>query len=388
MKIVHICEIATVTDGHTYQDNLLPKYHVKCGYDTTIITHCYVQKETKYIKIDPGEYINSDGVKVVRLPIKNGRNGLSRFKRLKYLYKTIEDEKPDILFVHGCQYLDVDVLCNYKDKHPEVRMFVDNHSDFTNSGTNRLSYAVLHRIIWRHCAQKLVPYTEMFYGVLPARVDFLRNVYDIPSDKVELLVMGADDIEVQKAKDNKAQDDIRNRFDVNDGDILIVTGGKIDRFKSQTVQLMEVIQKINDPRLHLIVFGGVSEELKERVERNNYGNVHFIGWINASESYAYFEAADIVIFPGRHSVFWEQVAGQGKPMIVRKWPGTEHIDLGGNVRFLNSDKPEEIENVLRELLTDSRAMEYMKRIAVEKGMVEFSYKDIALRSINGGVRKC
>ena len=37
------------------------------------------------------------------------------------------------------------------------------------------------------------PYVNKFYGVLPARVDFLINEYKLPKNKVELLVMGADD---------------------------------------------------------------------------------------------------------------------------------------------------------------------------------------------------
>ena len=381
MKIVHICAIGTITEGLTYQDNLLPKYHVKSGHAATIITHCYTREKDQYVKLAEGSSVNQDGVKVIRLGLSQGKDNLSRFKRLAHLYETIEAEQPDVMFVHGCQFLDVDVLCRYKRKHPTVKMYVDNHADFTNSATSKLSYEILHKIIWRNCAHKLVPYTEKFYGVLPARVDFLRDVYKLPSEKVSLLVMGADDAEVQRAKENGSREKIRARYGVRSGDILITTGGRIDSHKFQIAQMMEIVHQLSNPRLHLIVFGGVSDELKARVEASNHGNVHYIGWSNASESYTYFEAADIAIFPGRHSVFWEQVTGQGKPMIVRKWPGTDHVDLHGNVEFLQSDDPEELKQKLKELLEKKDKLQKMTEVAVENGMKVFSYADIARRSI-------
>ena len=66
--------------------------------------------------------------------------------------------------------------------HKNVIVFADNHADFLNSATNWISKNILHKIIWRYYAQMLVPYVKKFYGVLPARVDFLKEVYNIPSD--------------------------------------------------------------------------------------------------------------------------------------------------------------------------------------------------------------
>ena len=37
MKIVHLCISAFYIDNCSYQENLLPKYHAKMGYDVTII---------------------------------------------------------------------------------------------------------------------------------------------------------------------------------------------------------------------------------------------------------------------------------------------------------------------------------------------------------------
>ena len=88
-----------------------------------------------------------------------------------------------------------------------------------------------------------------------------------------------------------------------------------------------------------------------------------------------------MIFPGRHSVMWEQVAAQGIPMFVKKWEGTTHVDLGGNVKFINNDTVAEIQGMIENILNDKEEYEFMKKIATEKGMREFSYAGIAERSI-------
>jgi len=103
--------------------------------------------------------------------------------------------------------------------------------------------------------------------------------------------------------------------------------------------------------------------------------------VQARDSYPLFASADLVCFPGRHSVFWEQVAGQGIPMIVKDWPGTHHVDLGGNVIFLKEDDLKELEKRIRKVAFDCDLFTRMKKVAKEKGMKAFSYKDIAKRCI-------
>lgn len=52
MKITHICLNGPVTDNLQYQDNLLPKYHKKLGYDVSVITSKYVFNKEGQLTID------------------------------------------------------------------------------------------------------------------------------------------------------------------------------------------------------------------------------------------------------------------------------------------------------------------------------------------------
>lgn len=383
-KIVHVCLCGPVTDGFSYQENLLTKYHKHLGYEVSIITSEWIWGEDGKLKKDGRKYYRNEyDIPVIRLEIKGNKNIEAKLKRYEGVYQAVEKEKPDILFIHGCQFLDLWILRRYMEKHPKVRVFIDNHADFSNSGTNFLSKNILHKGIWKAGVKAVMPYIEKFYGVMPARVDFLVEMYGIPREKAGLLVMGADDEKVKKAEEEKLGEQIREKYGVAKEDFLLVTGGKIDYAKKQTIYLMEAVKEFADTRVKLLVFGSVEEELKKQVEDlQDNERVIYAGWIEAEDSYAYFAAADIVCFPGRHSVFWEQAAGQGIPMIVKYWEGTTHVDMGGNVQFLYKDSKEEIKQILENIIRDDKKIyKKMKEAALKSGKREFSYSEIAKRAL-------
>lgn len=381
MKIVHVMLCGPVTDGWSYQDNLLTKYHRKLGYEVTMITSQWIWGEKgSLVKLKKTNYQNENDVKVIRLPIK-GKDDFSRkFKRYEGLRQAMELENADILFIHGVSFCDVKIVTDYIRTHKINRVYVDNHSDFSNSGTNWISKNVLHKVIWKHYAQMLSPYVTKFYGVLPARVDWLVDMYNLPREKCELLVMGADDEKVEEAYKSESRVELRKKYGIAEDDFLIMTGGKIDPAKFQTIQLMKAVSQIENPKVKLIVFGSVSSDLQEQVKSLCTENkIMYIGWIKSDDSYKHFVASDLVVFPGRHSVFWEQVAGLGIPMICKYWPGTTHIDMGGNADFLYQDTVEEIQAKIDKVL-DSTTYWIMYHIAQEKRK-NFRYSEIARSSI-------
>lgn len=382
MKVVNVCLCGPFTDGWNYQENLLTKYQAINGNDVTVIASRWKWDNSGNLTItDNEDYINSDNVRIIRLSMIFRESMGNRLKKYKGLMDKLVDLKPDVIFVHGCQFRDSLTIIEYAKKYP-VKIIVDNHADESNSANTWLSKNLLHKIFWRYHAKKLVPFTEIFYGVLPARVDFLVNMYKIPRNKCKLLVMGADDQLVDMASNKKNIENIRFKHDISDEDFLIITGGKIDLAKQQTLLLMDAVNEIKVSSVKLIVFGSVVKELEEEVTKRCSDRVKFIGWVSPDDSYLYFASSDLVVFPGRHSVFWEQVAGQGIPMIVKDWDGTHHIDLGGNVKFLKTNSKEEIYNVISNVLDNKDEFSHMKKIAFNKGKNKFSYKQIALESLS------
>lgn len=380
IKIVHIC-MSQYSDGWTYQENMLTKYHRKEGNDVTIITSEYCYKEGKLVEDDKETFIDCNGCCVIRL--KRYKKGIfGKMPRYENFYSTLEKCAPDIIFSHGCQYVDIKNVKRYVEHNKDVKLYVDNHADFSNSATNWVSKNVLHKVIWKHYAQLVEPVTQKFWGVLPARVDFLIDVYELPKEKCDLLVMGGDDEKIGQSNEEDEIKKIRHQWKVKDDDFLIVTGGKIDKAKKDTLLLMEAVKKIDMANVKLLVFGSIDDDLKKTVNSLVDDNkIQLVGWIQPDQSYNYFAAANLVVFPGRHSVFWEQVAAQGIPMLVKEWDGTKHIDVCGNVIFLANVSTESIKNEILMLVKDKDKYNIMKLNAI-KTMNYFSYKEIAIRSIS------
>lgn len=385
MKIVHLCLGCFFPDHYSYQENMLPKFHKLLGYEVEVIASLATfDKNGKASFLKEGRiYQNEYDIKVTRLDYKKPAKVYRTLKRYIGTYETLKKADASILFIHGCQFMDMDVVVKYIKQYPCTKVYVDNHADFSNSGTNWLSRNLLHRVLWRRAAHMIEPFASKFYGVLPARVDWLVDMYKLPREKCELLVMGADDEKVKEATAPEIRQQIREKYRIQENDFLIMTGGKIDSAKAQTLQLMEAVARIKKQRVKLIVFGSVTPELLEQVKNRCVENkVFYIGWVTSDESYKYFAAADLVVFPGRHSVFWEQVAGIGIPMLCKYWEGTTHVDLGGNVEFLKENSVTEIEEKIEELVACPEKYNMMKKVAIEKGMETFSYRKIAERALS------
>lgn len=380
MKIVHLCLGAFFPDNYSYQENMLPKFHKKQGYEVEVIASLETfdnDGKTCYYN-EAKQYTNENDVLVTRLNFKSPDKIYKKLKRFSGLSQALEKAKPDILFIHNVQFLDIDKVVSYLKKNRNVKVFCDNHADFTNSAKGFISRNILHEIIWKHCAQSIEPYTTKFYGVLPARVDFLREVYDLPKEKCELLVMGADDDRVSQASDPAVRKAVRERYGIKNDEILLVTGGKIDHNKPQTLTLMKAVNKINNPKIKLTVFGSVVPELKEKFNSLLSDNVIYSGWKKSDDIYDEFAAADIVVFPGLHSVLWEQAVAMGKPCIFKKINGFTHVDIGGNCLFFENDSVDEYINKIK---LSIEKLDEIKNAAETHGKEKFSYNNIAKRSV-------
>lgn len=384
MKIVHLCLGNFYVDNHTYQENLLPKAHKHLGYEVEIIAGTWGFDKTS-IKENAqkiGEYINEYGIKVTRLKYRWNNPVGQILKTYKDTYCVIQKAKPDILFVHGCQFWDLKKVIKYREKHPDVKIFIDNHADFNNSGRNWFSKYILHSILWRKLVQQIEPYTNKFYGVIPARVKFMTDVYHLPKNKCKLLELGADDELIQKSTSSEIRSTIRAKYGFDKNTFLIVTGGKINWARPETLNLMEAIQKIDNSNIQLVIFGKVADELKEHFYKLcESSKIKFVGWLNAEESHFLMASCDLAVFLGLHSVMWEQACALGIPCIFKELDDVNHVDLGGNAIFLKDVSPHSLSTELEQIFANPKKLQTMKKVAQSKGYKKFSYIEIAKRSL-------
>ncbi|MHA8084011.1 glycosyltransferase family 4 protein [Aquirufa antheringensis] len=382
MKIVHLCLSSFFIDDYSYQENMLPKYHVKQGHDVTVIASLVSFDKFGKPCLLSGEssYITSDNFKVIRLDYKKPLYQINKYIRLyRNTYAKIKSESPDLIFIHDFSFFDILSVIFYICNNRKVKVFVDCHTDFINSAQSWISKYIFHYFLWMCIGKILSNFVVKFYGVTPLRCDFLRDVYRIDKSKIELLVMGVDD-DILKGK---VVDEIRlkltKRLNFKNDDFIIVTGGKIDDKKNIHL-VMQAVANLGLEKVKLVVFGVVAPEMRSVFERlllNN--NINFIGWLDTDEIIDLFISSDLIVFPGTHSVLWEQALGIGKPCIFKYWHGMDHVDMGGNCRFLYEDSVVELELLLSKLIYSS---EYFDMLNVANKVKEsFYYSVISRRAI-------
>ena len=388
MQIVHISIACFYIEGMGYQENILPRIHKQMGYDVSIITvqSCYNGIFKNPIGHRPvSTYYNEDGVEVTILPDNPVKNKYRQMfsRRSKGLYEKLKEITPDIIFVHGVQTFDTLDVLRYKKENPEVRLFADQHGDYYNMPVNTWKRYWYQRFVIGYIARKTARLVERFWGVTPWRVDYLLNVYKIPRNKVGLLVMGGDDSRIDFSQKEEYRKQLCEKLNFSTDDFIIVTGGKIDRAKNFHL-LAEAVKRLPS-FCKLVIFGRPTEEMAPYFAQLS-DKVQCVGWIPSDESYRYFLAADLGVFPGTHSVLWEQAVACGLPCIFKHWPGMEHVDVGGNAILL--DQPtvdaeyiDMLEQTISRLMGRDSEYEKMCQVAEQKGIKEFSYKEIARRAI-------
>ena len=387
MNITHICLCGAVTEELTYQDNLLPKYQKKLGNEVTVITSNWIyNNKGEIVTTNIGSKTNVDGIKIVRIKCSNTNNYYAKFKQFKDIIYVLDKSEPDFIFIHGVQFLDLIKICKYL-KNKNINVVADNHADYSNSGRNFISKHILHGIIWRYVVQKCDNIIMHYYGVMPARVDFLKERYRLSEHKISYLPMGADDEEIERVKDENFKLDMRERLGIGPENVVLVTGGKIDLAKKQTLLLMKAVKLLNNKNIKLLIFGSVDESIREDFEALlNNENIIYLGWANTKQSYDYFSIADVCIFPGRHSVYWEQVVGMGIPIICKHWEGTTHVNISDNAKFVYRDTVDEWIKILKDNVMNSNELELLKINAQNIHNKKFTYGEIAKQSLEYSCR--
>jgi 1,2-diacylglycerol 3-alpha-glucosyltransferase len=384
MRVLHCCLAQFYIDNYGYQENILPKMHKLQGHVVMIVASTETFTDNMNLGyINASSYFTEYNVPIHRLPYLNWLpHFLARKLRIyKGLEVILEQFQPEIIFLHDVQFLSIFSIVNYAKRNRNCVIYADGHTDFINSARGWVSKNILHKIIYKRCAKAIEPYTKKFYGVLPVRVDFYKEVYKINPKKLELLVLGGDLTEIDLNKKEEIRKEIREQLDIKHDDLVVITGGKIDSKKNVHL-LMAEINKIANDKIKLIVFGSVSEELKTEIEelaKSKY--IRFIGWKKSSDISNYLISSDIAFFPGTHSVLWEQSAALGLPGVFKYWEGMQHMDIGGNCIYLKEITEKKIRETLLNLYNNPEILNKMTLIAKNEGMKYFSYFDIAKRAI-------
>lgn len=388
MRIAHICLAAFYIDGFGYQENILPKLHRQMGNEVVIIasTQTYIE-HTRLGYLEPSSYLNEHGVQVHRLPYASWvpRRFRSKVRAYQGLEERLDEFQPDLIFVHDVQFWDLLAIRRYVRRRP-TPVYADCHADYVNSARGFVSRHLLHGLFYRQILQRVDPIIDRYLPTLPARADFLHEVYGLAREKMELLPFGADDTLIQGLDRAAVRRDVRSGLGIPDDAVVLVTGGKLDLRKNihTLIERFSVLRGSGQlAGMHLLVFGQPDASVQAALAGIDvHPDVHLQGWMQSGNIYKMFLAADLAIFPGTHSVLWEEAIGHGLGLVAHHWPGVHHLDLGGNLKFIHDASPPALDALLGDLWRDDALMvRAMTGVAAEKGPRVFSFSAIAAQAI-------
>ena len=385
MKIVHICLSGPYTDNWGYQENILPRMQVHLGHEVYVIANTDSfnnQANGQIIQMPAEEYTLADGVHVIRLK-KRILCPLPKLRNIFYVYDVynkLTKLQPDILFVHG---LNVG-FTNY-----QIRKFIRQNKRCKLYGDTHLfgeialipntwKRKIFFYGIFLHCMRVLRPYYDKIFAITPDCIDFARDYYELRDVPIELLPLGYDPSLCDWKHRESIRQQFREKYGLTPKDIVIIHGGKIEN-RRRTPQAVAAVAALKDPKVKLVIFGGIANEMKLKMEKllNQFsGTVLYLGKLSPKQYYEAYLSSDLGLFPGGQSVLWQEAIGCGLPLVVGKAKNIDYLNHSGNVAYVDGQSVDEITETLKDILYSSR-LQNMKKIAEGTGQEFFSYERIA-----------
>lgn len=393
MKILMLCDF--FNENLEYQENLLVKYYVKHGHTVTVVASTfdsvfdyYGDKHDNKVS---GKTYQHDGATIIKLPYRY--NIINRLRAYTRIDQILADHAPDLIYVHDIM-LNFPECIKYMKNHPDCRMIMDYHADYSNSGNKALSLKVLHGIIRKRFLDQARPYLSRIFPVVPAGMRFLHEIYKVPLADMEVLPLGADTDLGAEIKLGQAGPKLRQAFGIPSNEMVIFTGGKLTPAK-QTQLLIEAVKQRSGPPIHLMIVGEASPEdaayKQQLVElAGDRPNIHFLGWVGRVDIYKYLDMADLAVFPASQSVLWKQAISMGLPLIVGNTGHQDisYLNLEDNIIILQKEeiRTDRIASAIGSVIDNPRRLREMSEGAVRVTANHLDWNKLIKRTLQFNIQ--
>mgnify|MGYP000583775744 CR=1 FL=1 len=303
MRIAHICLSCFYNDGMNYQENQLVRQHVADGHDVLVLASTEVYNDKGQLTYrDPGDYMGTDGARVIRLPYSTWlpHKVMRKLRFHPGVYDQIKAFAPDAILFHGGCGAEIVTVARYVRDHPETIFYVDSHEDWTNSAKNFVSREILHRMFYGNRLRKALPQIDMVLCVTTDTMDFVEDLYRVSRDKLEFYPLGGYPLE--DADYHQRREAKRAELGIAPDMTLYAQTGKMRPHKrlSETLRAFKASAGVTD---RFAIGGVLLDETRDEVERlvAEDPRVVFLGWQSVEDLTDLLCAADIYLHPGRQS---------------------------------------------------------------------------------------
>ncbi len=299
MNIVHVCLSCFYIDGFNYQENELVRQHVADGHNVHVIASTENKSSSgRLIYSKPGTYQGTDRAPVTRLSYRLWPHKIAKKLRVHSgVYELLSNLRPDAILFHGCCGWEITTVARYARDNPKVLFYIDSHEDQHNSARSFLSREILHKLFYRKCLQRALPFARKVLCVSLETMDFVEQTYGVPRDQLEFYPLGGrpipnDEYEVRRARG-------RAKVGIRSG-ILVVQSGHQTARKNLLASL-RCFQRHGNALL--AVAGSLADDIKEEATAliDKSDSIVFVGWQSSDELTDLLCAADIYLQPGTQS---------------------------------------------------------------------------------------
>ncbi|MFL1915362.1 glycosyltransferase family 4 protein [Plesiomonas shigelloides] len=317
---------------------MLIRQHVNMGDDVLVIasTETY-NSQHKLDYINPGEYIGSDGAKVIRLPYRNLYFSKLKKKVRSYpeVYKLLSDFSPDVIMFHGPCAWELLTVARYVRKNKAVRLFVDSHEDKYNSARGWFSRFLLYKCFYTPIINLSKKYFSKFFYLSYECKLFCNEVYGLKDSELEFFPLGGvvfDDFEYSERRLKK-----RKELNFSDSEVIFFQSGKFDK-KKKLLQSIMAFKNNTSSSARLVIAGGFDSEIEGAARDliSSDSRIIYVGWTNPEELQSLLCAADVYVQPGSQSATLQMSLSARCAVIVDDVPSHRYI-INNNGIFVRDD---------------------------------------------------
>lgn len=371
MKVIHLCPSGPFNEFMSYHENILAKLMVTLGFEVTLITSRYDFLDGEVVRVDKIDKLTEDNYRLIRLDYFLGfaKTTATKIRRLIGLTNLLEEIKPDLVWFHGIQSVDLLNIAKYKKKYPKTIIIADSHADKYNSGLKFFSRTFLHRILYKNIILRSISSIDKLIAISLDSQQFLIDHYGIKPNIIEIFPLGGEVLQDEISL--KFRKKIRSELGVSENEIVYLHTGKLDQ-KKLTLELISAFKKAKSNKSNLYIIGSIGNDIKDTFFNSisNENRIYYLGWKNYPELKEYLHACDVYIQPGGQSATMQQAACCGCAVALQENSSHKYI-FGKSAFYINSEN--EIIDLITSLESNRNKLFTMKSNVFKHAKEKLNY---------------